>query len=107
MKREAKTVSVMIAIYCRAHHNSHGQLCPECQQLHDYAMLRLEKCPYQEGKTTCAKCPTHCYKKVIRQKIREVMRYSGPRMFHRHPIATLYHFLDGRRKKPLRTLKKT
>jgi hypothetical protein len=29
------------------------------------------------------------------------MRYAGPRMMFRHPILTLYHFLDGRREEPL------
>jgi hypothetical protein len=30
------------------------------------------------------------------------MRYAGPRMLFRHPIMTLRHMIDGRRKVPFR-----
>jgi hypothetical protein len=104
MRREAKTIEVMIGIYCRDQHGAADTLCPECAELLDYALQRLDKCPYQEDKTTCANCPIHCYKPEMREKVRAVMRYAGPRMTFRHPILTLFHFLDGRRKEPLRDL---
>jgi len=72
----------------------------------EYVHQRLEKCPFQEGKTTCAKCPVHCYSPVMRGKIREIMRYSGPRMSYRHPVATLWHLVDGRRQEPVSRLNK-
>jgi hypothetical protein len=100
IKRESKTVKVMIELYCRKHHSS-NELCSECLNLLGYAQRRLEKCPFQEGKTTCAKCPVHCYSPDMREKIREIMRYSGPRMLYRHPIAAVRHLIDGRRKKPV------
>ena len=60
--------------------------------------LRLAKCPYQEDKTTCAKCPVHCYKPSRREQIRAVMRYAGPRMLLRHPRLAFYDLvIDGRR----------
>jgi len=37
----------------------------------------------------------------MREKIRAVMRYAGSRMFYRHPILTLFHFIDGFRKEPV------
>ena len=89
----------MIELYCRRHH-SRKELCDECAELLQYARQRLEKCPFGEGKTTCAKCPAHCYKPDMRQKIRLVMRYSGPRMLLRHPVMAFRHLLDGRRKTP-------
>ena len=101
MTRESATAAVMIAIYCQNHHESDG-LCPDCKELLAYARERLEKCPFQEGKTTCAKCPVHCYKPDTREKIKAVMRYSGPRMLYRHPVLTVYHFIDKLRKEPLR-----
>jgi hypothetical protein len=100
ISRESNTVAVMIAGYCRAHH-SRGELCRDCLALKDYALERLLKCPFGEGKTTCAKCPVHCYRPGMREKIRTVMRYSGPRMLYRHPLMALRHLLDGRRKKPV------
>jgi hypothetical protein len=38
----------------------------------------------------------------MREQIRAVMRYAGPRMLYRHPIMTLQHMIDGRREKPIR-----
>jgi hypothetical protein len=101
MTRERKTIEAMVGIYCRDNHYSKGELCTECVELLDYAQFRLDRCPYQEGKTTCANCPIHCYQPDQREKVREIMRYSGPRMMTRHPILTLYHFLDGRRREPI------
>jgi hypothetical protein len=108
MAREAATVTAMIRLYCRDLHASqqttqpNQALCDACQVLQDYANQRLERCPYQEGKTTCASCPVHCYKPEMRQRIREVMRYAGPRMLLRHPWMAVMHLIDGVRKKPIK-----
>jgi predicted amidophosphoribosyltransferase len=101
MDRERRTVEVMIDLQCHDRHGTSNGLCPECDALRDYARERLKMCPYQEGKTTCAKCPTHCYKPAMREQIRAVMRYAGPRMPVRHPLMTVQHMLDGRRKEPV------
>ena len=34
----------------------------------------------------------------MRARIREVMRYAGPRMLLSHPLMALRHLLDGLRK---------
>jgi hypothetical protein len=91
----------MISMYCRAQHGN-GALCPDCAELNEYAMERLAKCPFQEGKTTCARCPVHCYRPEMREKIREVMRYAGPRMTYRHPVKAAIHLIHGRRREPLK-----
>jgi len=100
MKRERQTVSAMIALYCREQHGTEGRLYDDCRQLEEYARLRLKYCPFQENKTTCGNCPIHCYKPGMREKIRTVMRYAGPRMIWHHPLLALGHMIDGRRKKP-------
>ena len=100
--REQKTVEAMIALYCRGRHGSTHGLCGACAALQDDARLRLLKCPFQEGKTTCARCPLHCYRPESREGIRAVMRYSGPRMLVRHPVMALLHALDGLRSEPIR-----
>jgi predicted amidophosphoribosyltransferase len=102
MDRESRTVEAMIAIYCWGHHGTRQHLCTECNELLPYARERLDRCPFQEGKTTCAQCPVHCYRPAMRDRIRAVMRYAGPRMLARHPILTLFHFIDGRRSEPVR-----
>ena len=98
--REKNTLKQMIAMYCHGQHGTKGELCQECRELMDYAIVRLDKCPYEEDKSTCAKCPTHCYKPVMRDRVREVMRYSGPRMAYKHPMSAIHHFVDGRKKPP-------
>lgn len=103
MTRERSTVEAMIALYCHQQHGSNNGLCTECETLRIYAGRRLQSCPFQEGKTTCAKCPVHCYKMDMRERIRAVMRYAGPRMLYRHPLMTVKHMVDGLRKEPVRT----
>jgi hypothetical protein len=96
--RERRTIRAMIEIYCRGHHLSSGRECVECRDLLRYAEMRLERCPFGENKTTCANCPVHCYQPAMRGRVKEVMRYAGPRMTYRHPVLALYHFLEGRKK---------
>lgn len=89
IQREKKTVATMLRLHCREQHGGNDELCPNCAALHHYAMERLDKCIFQEGKTTCTKCPIHCYRPAMRQEIQEVMCYAGPRMTWRHPIMGL------------------
>ncbi|MGA1842069.1 MAG: nitrous oxide-stimulated promoter family protein [bacterium] len=94
-KRDNKTIEAMIKIYCQGRHRTGVKLCPECEELLRYAMKRIVRCPLKESKTTCAKCPVHCYTPIMRQRIRDVMCFSGPRMMYRHPVLTLFHLFDG------------
>ncbi len=105
IEREKQTIQDMIALYCRKHHNS-SSLCPECLDLLKYAHQRLNKCPYQNGKTTCAKCLVHCYHPQRRNKIKIIMRSSGPRMLFYHPVAAIRYLFDKRRREPITPLNK-
>jgi len=100
MRRELNTIKKMVRLYCRDNHEGGVHPCARCQELLEYAELRLKNCPFQEGKTTCGNCRVHCYKPSKRQEIKEVMRYAGPRMIIHHPIMALAHLIDGRRKEP-------
>jgi hypothetical protein len=100
LAREERTVLVMLAMYCRAHHRGNrtaSGLCLSCSELADYAHRRLARCPYSAQKPTCARCTTHCYAPQMRERMRVVMRYAGPRMLRTHPILALAHLADGRR----------
>jgi hypothetical protein len=99
LQRERKTIQVMIRLYCRHHHHMAEALCPECQQLVDYAMQRIDRCPFKEKKPTCANCTVHCYKPAMRQQVRQVMRYAGPRMLLYHPFLAVMHLMDGKAEK--------
>jgi len=94
--REKKTVAAMIRIFCRLRHRTRGELCAECDELHRYAMARLDRCPFGDDKPTCVNCPIHCYRPQLRDRIREVMKFAGPRMLWRHPVLAIRHVLDGR-----------
>lgn len=98
-EREKVMVSQMIAFYCRKQHGGKKQLCEDCASLARYARERSEKCPFMETKTFCSNCKVHCYKPEMREKIREVMRFSGPRMIYTHPIATVRHVIETKREK--------
>lgn len=96
---EARIMEQMIAIYCRGKGHAgrtsaaYGitALCPDCRRLLDYALSRVEGCPRMDIKSFCSVCPVHCYSKDMRAQVRDVMRYSGPRMLLHHPLTTLRH----------------
>ena len=98
-EQEKEIVALMIRIYCKKKHGTKTGLCTECQALHEYAMLRADKCPFMETKTFCSNCKVHCYKKDMREKIREVMRFSGPRMIFYHPIMAIRHVIESKKEK--------
>lgn len=100
--REKRTIEAMIGIYCRAHHGTKA-LCPECGELKAYAYCRLDRCPFGAAKPACADCPIHCYKPGMKDKVKAVMRYAGPRMIYRHPLLALWHWVDGRRNRGSRS----
>lgn len=91
VEREKKTIALMINIYCKKKHKSKDGLCEECQELLNYANTRLNNCKFGEEKTTCGKCPIHCYKKDMRNKVKEVMKFSGPRLILYNPIEVIRH----------------
>lgn len=91
--REKETVRTMVGMYCRGNHGTRrGELCPECSELLEYSMLKIECCPAGENKVRCSSCEIHCYSPEMRDRIRTVMRYSGPRMVL-HPGMALRHML--------------
>lgn len=92
IEREKRMVELMIRLHCRGKHHKR-ELCQECHQLLEYAHSRLNRCPYEESKSSCKKCTNHCYRPEMRSQIRAVMRYSGPRMIIKAPLETLRHYL--------------
>ena len=92
-----KTVARMIRLTCRAHHRGQAGsdgLCPDCRALLDYARDRLDHCPFGDAKPVCARCRIHCYRPEQRGQIRQVMRYSGPRMIRAYPLDGVRHLLQ-------------
>lgn len=92
--REKRTVAVMVSMYCQTHHDTSPALCGPCARLVEYAFCRLDQCPFGVKKTPCGQCPVHCYGPTMRTRIKDVMKYAGPRMIFRHPILALVHQWD-------------
>ena len=70
-EKEKQTVQFMIALYCYKKH-----------------------CPHMETKTFCSKCKTHCYAPEMKEKIRDVMKFSGPRMLLYNPVLAMKHMIS-------------
>lgn len=86
----------MIRLYCtKKEKNKH--LCPDCAELLHYAHTRLERCPFGEEKPDCKQCSVHCYKPLLRERMRKVMRFSGPRMLVYAPWEAIKHLLRKKR----------
>ncbi|MBF7097364.1 nitrous oxide-stimulated promoter family protein [Alkalibacter mobilis] len=93
IEREEETLISMIDMYCKKNHKT-KVMCLECNDLSGYAVERLHKCIKGKSKPICGKCEIHCYKPEMREKIKKVMRDSGPRMIFYHPLLAIMHLFD-------------
>lgn len=93
LRREHKTIGIMIDMYCNMNHGE-MTLCSDCKELKEYAYERLLNCPFDDEKPVCSNCTVHCYKTSMRQKVKDVMRFSGPRMLLKHPFLAVMHLID-------------
>lgn len=86
----------MIKLYCKNNckdSNKDGDLCNECINLIDYSKKRINLCRNKETKTFCSTCETHCYSPKMKESIKNVMRFSGPRMLIYNPKLATYHVI--------------
>ncbi|MCA1928018.1 MAG: nitrous oxide-stimulated promoter family protein [Calditerrivibrio sp.] len=92
IKKDAKLLKSFIVAYCRVKHGSDGKsLCHDCRALLEYALKRDEKCPL-DPKPKCKDCKIHCYKPEMRDKIKDVMKFSGIYYIKRGRIDYLFHY---------------
>lgn len=96
-QKEQAVVTKMIELYCRKNHKGSKEniLCDDCLKLSEYAVARSASCPFMENKTFCSNCQVHCYKPEMREDIRKVMRFSGPRMMLYHPCMAIWHVITS------------
>ena len=111
-KKERKDLRLLIsftAVYCRHHHDAPTegvdvgsapdeplvagthQVCADCRAFLSYAVARRIACPL-DPKPVCKHCPVHCYKPDYRQRVREVMRFSGKHLLLRGRLDLLWHY---------------
>ena len=84
----------MIGMYCRGRHGGRTTLCEDCEALLTYARLKIDGCVFHDGKPVCNECRVHCYSRGMRDRVRSVMRFSGPRMLLAHPVLGILHLAD-------------
>ena len=101
IKKDAEVLAEFVNIYCTDRHGgavkgpvraggsvgaylagSEVALCEDCRSLLLHAVSKRAICPY-DPKPACKKCETHCYGPGYRDRIREVMRYSGMRLIRK------------------------
>ena len=92
---EKKILGEMVRLYCRNKHGAKAGLCSECGDLYAYACGKIDRCPFMKEKTFCSACKVHCYGREMRNKIKAVMRFSGPRMLFYHPLLVIKHMFVG------------
>ena len=90
LDKDRKTLEAIGRIYCGAHHDGAKDavgLCPACREAINATFGRAAACPFgHEG--NCQDCDIHCQRGEAQKRIREIMRYSAPRMALRHPFMT-------------------
>jgi hypothetical protein len=113
-RKEKKDIQILIRfvhVFCRENHRGDykkpfslpfeegaplidrgAQLCESCSKLLAYGVRKRFRCPY-DPKPMCKKCETQCYSRHYRQRVREVMRFSGPYLMKRGRLDLLYHYL--------------
>ena len=101
--KDVETIRIMTEIYCHAHHNTKEGLCPECEEFYLYSVKRLACSPFGEKKPVCAKCNIHCYGKGYKERAKEIMAFSGPKLLLKHPILSMRHILALFREPPEKT----
>lgn len=89
----------MIKYYCRKNHSTQ-KFCDDCSSLLEYASMRIKKCPYGENKPVCSNCTIHCYIPEQREKIKKIMRFSGPAILFHKPFTGIRYILKKKLYKP-------
>ncbi len=110
--RDIKVLAGFIYIFCRERHRAEAKgtfsvkddrlhralggrelvLCQDCQKLLNHGISKLLLCPYNP-KPRCKKCETHCYAPGYRDKVRQVMRFSGLYLIKRGRLDLMVTYL--------------
>ncbi len=109
-KKDIRTLIRFVGIYCHENHDGERSpfsfkslnikevekkeifLCRDCSRLLTYGLTMRLKCPH-DPKPMCKKCDTQCYHGGYKEKIREVMKFSGMYMVKHGRLDLLYHYL--------------
>ena len=81
-----------IGVYCGKKHGRNETLCDDCATLKEYALGKLDKCPF-DPKPKCKDCRVHCYAEPWRSQMKEVMKFSGIYFVKRGRLDWLFKYL--------------
>lgn len=110
-KKDLKVLRDFVSVFCREKHSGANKdvfpvkderlrqalgdqeliLCPDCARLLNHGMAKLLLCPY-DPKPMCKKCETHCYAPGYRERIREVMKFSGLYLVKHGRLGLVAHY---------------
>ncbi len=110
--KDIRVLSGFISVFCREKHPAEAKdtfsikderlrpalgnkslvLCQDCRKLLSHGIAKLLLCPY-DPKPMCKKCETHCYAPGYRERVREVMRFSGRYLIRHGRLDLLLHYL--------------
>lgn len=110
--KDLKILRDFIYIFCREKHRQESKevfsvkdagirqalgeknllLCQDCSRLLNHAMAKLLLCSY-DPKPKCKNCETHCYAPGYRERIQEVMKFSGMYMIKHGRVDLMLHYL--------------
>jgi hypothetical protein len=104
--KDLRILALFTSVYCAAHHQeaersvvdfglpgtTDYRCCADCADFLSYAIERRQRCPLKP-KPLCKHCTVHCYRPGHREKVREVMRYSGKALIKRGRLDLLWHYL--------------
>jgi len=107
IKKDTGVLAEFIYIYCSEKHRQRdkkklsvkgnvgdylddfrGVLCEECSHLLIHGTAKRIICPH-EPKPSCRHCTTQCYRDGYRERIREVMRFSGMHLIKKGRLGLL------------------
>ncbi len=89
--QEAKEVFAGTAVGLPAECVSDAELCAECSKLLKHGIAKLLLCT-QDPKPMCKKCTVHCYAPGYREKMREVMKFSGLYLIKHGRLDLIVHY---------------
>ncbi len=110
-EKDIRVVADFVAIFCRENHrdvekslfiskderlhlilNGGGtELCTDCTKLLNHGIAKLLQCPH-DPKPMCKKCTTHCYAPGYRERMREVMKFSGLYLVKHGRLDLMFHY---------------
>ncbi|KIH75516.1 Nitrous oxide-stimulated promoter [Geoalkalibacter ferrihydriticus] len=107
--KDLRILAQFSSVYCCVHHAGPKQflaareewggkidlspfpLCANCREFLGYAIERRLRCPL-DPKPICKHCHIHCYRPGHREKVREIMRFSGKYLLKRGRLDLLWHY---------------